>query len=148
ALLAGGGGSSEPSASMSYGRLEPAGLSGRTRVKSCKGGVNLQRDAAQPLGCQTAVSCELVDDAFRRPQIRGREPFAEATVHGRQQVTRLRNVASLSPQSRETRGSTQFPRMGPLLPRDVERSLQHTSPLHLPRRGRLFPVQSVPRATC
>src|SRR6202045_4866491 len=111
---------------MSYGRLEPAGLSGRTRVKSCKSGVNLQREAAQPLGCQTAVSCELVDDAFRRPQIRGREPFAEATVHGRQQITRLRNAAplSLSPQSRETRGSTQFPGMGPLLPRDVERSQQ------------------------
>src|SRR5260370_36787496 len=109
---------------MSYGRLEPVAISGRARVKSCKSGVNLQREAAPPLGCQTAVSCELVDDAFRRPQIRGREPFAEATVHGRQQITRLRNAASLSPQSRETRGSTQFPGMGPMLPRDVERPNQ------------------------
>src|SRR6202163_1787058 len=100
---------------MSYGRREPAGFQDRTRVKSCKSGVTLRREAAQPLGCQAAVSCEFVHDAFRRPQIRGREPFAEAAVHGRQQVTRLRNAASFSPQLRETRGSAQFPGMGPLL---------------------------------
>jgi len=83
--------------------------------------------------------------------------------------------ASLSPQSRETRGSTQFPRMGPLLPRDVERSLQRDlrrfggvraaifqnfHPLDAqdlrsaPARftclgaGDCFPVRSVPPATC